>query len=85
MAKSAKIKGFQSSIKKTEKKKISPMKENSPQKVSKFNSMNTISTENLNIRKQKSPKKNSPVKEDNHLSTNSLSMPVSGNLRRPRN
>lgn len=41
------------------------MKENSPQKVSKFCSMNTISTENLNIRKQKSPTKKSPIKEDN--------------------
>lgn len=40
---------------------MSPMKENSPQKVSKFNNMNTISTENL--RKEQSPDKCSPIKE----------------------
>jgi hypothetical protein len=39
------------------------MKENSPYKVSKFNNMNTISTENLNLRSSDLHEKSSPIRE----------------------
>lgn len=66
------------------------MKENSPYKVSKFNQMNTISTENLRNEKQsptKSSNKGSPIKEHKIvvLGQNHKSQPVSSNFRRPRN
>ena len=63
MGKSSKLNGINSSQKKTVKKKVSPMKENSPYKVSKFNNMNTISTENLNLRASDLKEKSSPIKE----------------------
>jgi len=63
------------------------MKENSPHKVSKFNNLNTISTENLNLRNDDGAY--SPLKEKNLniLEKQYQSVPVSGsvNQRRPRN
>ena len=63
------------------------MKENSPQKVSKFNNMNTISTENLNLRVENSPEHCSPMKEQdiNAASKECKSVPVAKYQRRPRN
>jgi len=71
-------------------KKVSPMKENSPYKVSKFNNMNTISTENLNLRSSDLHENCSPIKERDIQVLEMKqyqSVPVSAtqNQRRPRN
>ena len=71
-------------------KKVSPMKENSPYKVSKFNNMNTISTENLNLRSSDLHENYSPIKERDIQVLEMKqyqSVPVSAtqNQRRPRN
>jgi hypothetical protein len=61
------------------------MKENSPNKVSKFNNMNTISTENLNLRNDDENYSPIKAKDIKILEKQYQSVPVSGNQRRPRN
>jgi hypothetical protein len=66
------------------------MKENSPYKVSKFNNMNTISTENLNLRSSDLHEKSSPIRESdiqNLEMKQYASVPVSAaqKQRRPKN